>query len=98
MAASSSATSIFPAGIGSSSGSADREGVVPCKHRHQEAEDGVSRLRLAFDDPTMIADDLGNQCKSEACSGRLGCHEWIEQLRQQVGRHVIAVVLYEISE
>src|SRR5689334_11782297 len=86
IAVSSSATSMFPAGIASSSGFAARHGVVPCEHRHQHAEDGMARLRLAFDDPAVIADDLGDQCKSEAGSGRLGGHERIEQVRQQVGR------------
>ena len=66
-------------GHGSSSGSAARQGVVPCEHRHQDAENGVSRLRLAFDDAAVIADDLGHQCKTEASSGRLGGHERIEQ-------------------
>ena len=38
----------------------------PCKFRHQHAEDGPSRLRLAFDDAAMIADDLGGEREAEA--------------------------------
>src|SRR5438552_3203686 len=93
IAASSSATSMFPAGITSSSGSATRQGVVSCEHRHQHAEHGVSRLRLAFDDPAVIADDLGDQREAKPRAGRLGGHERIEQVRQQVGGHTRAVVL-----
>src|ERR1044072_3875723 len=97
IAESSSATSMFPAGIVSSSGSATRQGVVACEHRHQNAENGVTRLRLALDDPAMVADDLGDQCKTEAASGRLGGDEGIEQveqMRHQVGRHAAAVVAH----
>src|SRR5205814_1722206 len=79
IAESSSATSMFPAGIASSSGSATRRGVVSCEHRHQDAKGRVSRLRLAFDDPAMIADDLGDQRKAEPGAGRFGRHERIEQ-------------------
>src|SRR2546430_91873 len=93
IAESSSATSIFPAGIASSSGSATRRGVVSCEHRHQHTENGVSRLRLAFDDPAVVADDLGDQREAESGTARLRRHERIEQMRQQVSRHTAPVVL-----
>jgi hypothetical protein len=32
--------------------------------RHEYAEDGSSRLRLAFDDAAMVADDLGDKRKA----------------------------------
>src|SRR6185436_3262977 len=94
IAESSSATSMFPAGITSSSGSATRQGVVSCEHRHQHAEHGVSRLRLAFDDPAVITDDLGDQREAEPRARRLRGHEGIEQMRQQVRGHAGAIVLH----
>jgi len=33
---------------------------------HQHAKDRPSRLRFTFDDPAVIADDLRDQCKTEA--------------------------------
>src|SRR3954471_15972787 len=85
IAESSSATSMFPAGIASSSGSATRQGVVPCEHRHQDAKDRVSRLRLAFDDSAVIADNFGNERETKPGAGRLCRYERIEQVRQDVG-------------
>src|ERR1043165_9774226 len=72
IAASSSATSMFPAGMSSSSGYAARPGAVPCEHRHQHAKNGMTRLRLAFDDAAVIADDLGDEREAEtgAVGGR----------------------------
>src|SRR5689334_8663689 len=93
IALSSSATSMFPAGMGSSSGFAARHGVVPCEHRHQHTKNGMSRLRLALDDPAVVADNLRDQCKTEAGSGRLGGDERVEQMRQEVRRNAGAVVL-----
>src|ERR1051325_7227935 len=93
IAESSSATSMFPAGIAPSSGSAARHGVVPCEHRHQHAKDCVSRLRLALDDPAVIADDLGDEREAKPRAGRLRGHKRIEQMRQQISRHASAVVL-----
>src|SRR3954471_10875073 len=84
---------MLPAGIWSLSGSAARLGVVTRELGHQNTKDRSSRLRLAFDDPAVIADDLGDQCKSEAGAGRLGRHEGIEKMRQQVFRHARTVVL-----
>src|SRR5436190_11817552 len=92
IAESSSATSMFPAGIASSAGSATREGVVPCEHRHQDAKDGVSRLRLAFDDSAVIADDFGNERETKPGASRLCRYERIEQVRQDVGGHARAIV------
>src|SRR3954452_6877865 len=84
IAASASATNMFPAGITSSSGSATRQGVVSCEHRHQHAKHRVARLRLTFDDPAVIADDLGDQREAEPRAGRFRCHERVEQMRQQI--------------
>ena len=42
----------------------------------------------------MIAYDLGYQCKTEAGTGGLGRHEWIEQVRQKVLRDARSVVLH----
>src|SRR5947209_18686425 len=89
---------MFPAGIRSSSGSATRQGVVSCEHRHQDSENGVSRLRLAFDDPAVIADDLGDEREPEPRAGRLRRHEWVEEVRQQVCGHSRAIILHAAFE
>ena len=39
-------------------GSVARLGVVTQENGHEHTKDGTSRLRLAFDDPAVIADDL----------------------------------------
>jgi hypothetical protein len=39
-------------------GSVARLGVVTQEHGHEYTKDGPSRLRLALDDPAVIADDL----------------------------------------
>src|SRR3984893_18809943 len=93
MAASSSATKMLPVGISSSLGSAARLGVVTQEHGHEHAKDGSSWLRLAFDDAAVIADDLGDQRQAEPRSGRLGGHERVEQVRQEIVGNARAVVL-----
>ena len=60
--------------------------------RHQNAKGGAARLRLAFDDAAVVADDLGDQCKTEAGSVRLRGDEGIEEVGQHVFRHAGAVV------
>src|SRR5436305_14763547 len=40
----------------------------------------------------MVPDDLGNECKAEATSGRLGCDERIEQMLDDFARNAGAVV------
>src|SRR5438270_3134499 len=40
----------------------------------------------------MVPDDLGNECKSEATSGRLGCDERIEEMLDDFARNAGAVV------
>ena len=52
----------------------------------------MTRLRLAFDDPAVIPDNLGDQRETEPCAGRLRRHERVEQMRQQVDGHAGAVV------
>ena len=38
------------------------------EHGKQDPEGGPARVRLAFDDATVITNDLGNKCKTEASS------------------------------
>src|SRR5437660_9169603 len=40
----------------------------------------------------MVPDDLGNECKSEATAGRLGCDERIEEMLDKFARNAGAVV------
>src|SRR4051812_5805533 len=94
MAASSSATRMLPAGIGSSLGSAARLGVVTQVHGHENSEDGVSWLRLTFDDPAVVAHDLGHQCKSEARAAALGRDKRVEEVRQEVLGNSVTVVAH----
>ena len=60
--------------------------------RHQNAEGGAARLRLAFDDAAMVADDLGDQRQAEAGAVGLGGDERIEEVGQHVLRHARPVV------
>src|SRR5215471_5730724 len=84
---------MLPTGISVLSGSAARLGVVTRELGHQYAKGRSSRLRLTFDDPAVIADDLRHQCKTEAAAGRFGGDEGIEQMRQEVLGHPRAIVL-----
>src|SRR5580704_2150156 len=93
IAASSSAIKMLPAGIGITSGFSARLGVVTREFGHEHAKDRPPRLRLAFDDAAVIADDLGGKRKTKSAAGRLGGHERIEQIRHQVVGHARAVVL-----
>src|SRR5271156_1437316 len=61
-------------------------------HRHEDAEDGSPRLRLAFDDAAMIADDFGNQREPKPGARGLRRHERIKQMRQQLLGHARPVV------
>src|SRR5262245_59255123 len=91
MAASSSATKMLPAGMGSSSGHAARLGVD--EHGHQHSKHSVTRLRLALDDTAVIANNLGYQRQSEPTACRLRGHERIKQMRQQVLGNARTVIL-----
>src|SRR5262249_49233505 len=82
IAASSSAINMLPAGIGITSGF--RLGVVAREHGHQHPKDRSSRLRLAFDDAAVVADDLGGQCKTQAGTAWVGCDKRGKEGRQQV--------------
>src|SRR5688572_17666208 len=110
MAASSSATSMLPAGMAilvrnfcvlsspvrfahELRFAVARRPRIPGVHWHQHSEYGVAWLGLAFDDPAMIADDLGDQREPQPGSGRLRRHERIEQVRQEIGRNPRPVVL-----
>src|SRR5260370_10869449 len=93
MAASSSATNMLPVGISSSLGSAARLGVVTQEHGHKHTKDRTSWLRFAFDDAAVIAHDLGDQREAQPRSGRLGGHERVEQMRQQIIGNARTVVL-----
>src|ERR1043166_8193548 len=82
MAESSSATRMFPAGMGSSSA---RTGVAGGgEHGHQHAKHRVARLRLALDDAAVVADDFRDQGEPEAAPARLRRHKRIEQMGHQV--------------
>ena len=65
--------------------------------RHQDAESGAARLRLALDDAAVVADDLGDQCKAEAGAVGLGGDEGVEEIGQQVVRDARPVVDTENS-
>ena len=46
-----------------------RLGASPLRRgvfRHQHAEDGSPRLRLAFDDAAVVADDLGDEREAQS--------------------------------
>src|SRR5262245_40585066 len=62
-------------------------------HRHQCAEHSAARTRVAFDDATMVADDLGDEREPEARARRLGGDERVEQMRHQIRRDALAIVL-----
>src|SRR5262249_26500358 len=74
-------------------GSVARLGVVTQEHGHEHTKNRPSRLRLAFDDPAVIADDLGYQRKAEARSGRFRRHERVEEVGQQILGNAGSVVL-----
>ena len=74
------------------SSSMSSSGSVAGMGRHQDAEGGAPRLRLAFDDAAMVADDLGDQRQAEAGAVRLRGDEGIEDVGQQVLGHAGAVV------
>src|ERR1700689_2014298 len=93
MAESSSAINMLPAGIGITSGFSARLGVVTRELGHEHAKDRPPRLRLAFDDAAVIADDLGGKRETQPGAGGLGGHERIEEMRHQVLGHARAVVL-----
>src|SRR5215471_13969904 len=80
IAASSSAIKILPAGIGITSGFSARLGVVTRKLGHKHAKDCAPRLRFAFDNAAMIADDFRGKCKTKSAAGRLGRDERIEKI------------------
>src|SRR5215467_7546061 len=92
IAASSSAIKMLPAGIGITSGFSARLGVVTHELGHKHAKDCPPRLRLAFDDAAVIADDLGSKRKTKSAPGWLRCYERIEQIRHQIFGHARAVV------
>src|SRR4051794_31341330 len=72
IAASSSATSMFPAGMRVLLGSSARLGVVTRELGHKHAKGRSARLGLAFDDAAVVTDDFGDQRKSQTASARLG--------------------------
>src|SRR5262245_27988290 len=76
-----------------SSGSVARLGGVAQEHGHEHTKDRTSRLRLAFDNPAVIADDLGYQREAEPRSGRFRRHEGVEEVGQQVLGNAGTVVL-----
>src|SRR5215468_4377549 len=92
IAASSSAIKILPAGIGSPSGFSARLGVVTREFGHKHTKDGSSRLRLAFDDAAVIANDLGGERKTETAATRLRGYERIEEVGHQVLGYARTVV------
>src|SRR5687768_13937918 len=93
MAASSSASSMFPVGItfALSIGFAP---VAGSEHRQQDTEGRAPRSRVAFDDAAVVADDLRNQGKSQATPLGFGGHEGFEQVGQEVGRNARSVVAH----
>src|SRR5207344_3667428 len=60
-------------------GSVARLGVVTQENGHEYTKDGPSRLRLALDDPAVIADDLSHQRQAKARARRFRRHERIEE-------------------
>src|SRR5579872_5589083 len=61
-------------------------------HWHQHAEGGPPRGRIALNGTPMIADDLGDQCKSEATSGSFSGDERLEEMRLDLGRDPGSIV------
>lgn len=66
--------------------------VTELVQRQKDPELRAARDGLAFDNSAVIADHLGNECKSKATSLRLGRDEGIEQVLDQIRRHTRPVV------
>src|SRR5271170_759287 len=58
----------------------------------EDAKCRTTRKGLKFDYASMIADDFGNQCKTEASAGRFGGHEGVEEMGGDIGRHARTIV------
>src|SRR5580698_6796802 len=54
--------------------------TVPRHHRQKHTEHGLTRLAVELDNPAVVADHFGAQCKTKASSVSLGRHERIEQV------------------
>ena len=54
---------------------------------HQHAERRAARLRIAFDDAAVVADDLGNKGETKAGTIRLGGDERLEEMGDHVLGH-----------
>src|SRR5690348_14057621 len=61
--------------------------------REHDPKDRASRLAVELDDPAVIADNLGNQCKTQAGSVHLGGDERIEQMSPDILGDALPVVL-----
>src|SRR5258708_8775604 len=86
------ATNHLSRALASPLGFSARLGVVTREFGHKHAKDGSSRLRLAFDDAAVIANDLGGERKAKAAAAWLGGHEGIEEIGHQVIGYARAVV------
>ena len=51
-------------------------------------------MRFAFDDASVIANQLGDQCKTQTRALRLGGDEGIEQIAEDLGRNARAIVAH----
>src|SRR4029077_21242962 len=94
--ASSSATRICPDGIAISSfaptlGRSSRRRTRRAQ-RHQHAEHCPARMRFALNDASVVANQLGHQCKTQTRALRFRRHERIEQIAKYLGRDARAVI------
>src|SRR5579859_137678 len=60
------------------------KGSVTGNHRQQHPKLGAPRLAVELDNPTMIADDLGNQGKAKPRTIPLRGYERVEKMRLQI--------------
>src|SRR6185295_10230109 len=61
-------------------------------HRHQRTKHREAWPRVAFDDPAMVTDDLGDERQAKPRAGRFGADERIEEMRHEIGRNAGAVI------
>src|SRR5262245_32766473 len=61
-------------------------------HRHQGTEHREAWPRIAFDNPAMVADDLGDERQTKSRAVKLGGDERIEEMRHEISRNAGAVI------
>jgi hypothetical protein len=62
-------------------------------HRHEDPKNCTPWETIAFDNATVIPNDLCNQSKTEASPARFRCHEGVEQIAHQIAWHARPIIL-----